>query len=387
MRILLITLDDLNLYNCGYANMSTETKSINELSKTSHNFWNAHCNVPFCQPSRSVLMTGLYPQNNGSFSFTPINRVPNISSILKRIGYRTVLIGKVSHYKPFDVYNWDQIYDIKNISEIEKCLQAENIFDNSLLSINLHYPHRPFVNSSEREVYFPERMIYNSEIKKQLSQFEQTLIHADKIVSVILNNTVPEDFVVLTSDHGASFPFFKGNCYGSSTNIPMMIRHKEIAAFQDKESVISHVDFLPTVCDFLGIKDVKFDGHSYLKTIKYKSKFDKNHVYVQLNKMMFGPNCRIRAATNKTHSYIINIDQEYCANFVDGWGWSDVIDDLEPSFFFRQPEEFVENNKLDFKQDNNKQMMKTLKNALVQTMLIYKDPQYRNALMSVLKFA
>ena len=142
MRIILITLDDVSFYTLGFTKFFPDfTPRINELAEQSYTFWNAHCNIPFCEPSRSVLMTGLYPQNNGSMQFNPIfNGTPTLSSILHDNGYYTILYGKNFHYK--NSY-WDEsINKSNNFNDILKRLK--NFNKDLLFSVNLSYAHRQF---------------------------------------------------------------------------------------------------------------------------------------------------------------------------------------------------------------------------------------------------
>jgi len=115
MNLVVITADDLSFFTLGFAGIFPDrTPHINQLAQKGYAFSNAHCNIPFCQPSRSVLFTGKYPQNNGSTGFNPIlNGISTLSSILGKNGYQTAIIGKEWHHKPVHVYNWDHIFKNK----------------------------------------------------------------------------------------------------------------------------------------------------------------------------------------------------------------------------------------------------------------------------------
>ncbi|MDO6801335.1 sulfatase-like hydrolase/transferase [Wenyingzhuangia sp. 1_MG-2023] len=83
--------------------------NINKLAKEGTLFTNAYCNSPACAPSRSSMMTGLYPHHNGVTGFEQAhNKVsitkPMMPQVLKEIGYGTALFGK-SGYR---ILEWDE---------------------------------------------------------------------------------------------------------------------------------------------------------------------------------------------------------------------------------------------------------------------------------------
>jgi len=64
-------------------------------------FNRAYCNNPTCTPSRSTLITGLYPSWHGAWSLgTKLDEnVPTVGERFREAGYATQLIGK-AHFQP-----------------------------------------------------------------------------------------------------------------------------------------------------------------------------------------------------------------------------------------------------------------------------------------------
>ena len=61
-----------------YGNRMIETPNLNRLSDESFVFENAYVSAPICSPSRSTIMTGLWPHTSGvlknNFPLDPIQR-------------------------------------------------------------------------------------------------------------------------------------------------------------------------------------------------------------------------------------------------------------------------------------------------------------------------
>lgn len=100
-NILLITTDQQHWNTLGAINPRIHTPALDRLAAEGSRFTRAYCNNPVCSPSRSTMLTGLYPSQHGCWSIgvkLPED-VPTISGILSEQGYATSLIGK-AHFHP-----------------------------------------------------------------------------------------------------------------------------------------------------------------------------------------------------------------------------------------------------------------------------------------------
>jgi len=384
-NLIVITLDDVSFLNLGFTKcFGDHTPFINQMAESSYVFYNAHCNIPFCQPSRMVLLTGLYPQNNGSTEFNKMkSNTPTLASLLKAKGYKTNIIGKLEHHLPFECFDWDEKDSGMGLGfnpsyETDKNALV-NFFERASASsphfslVNISVTHRPFEEASTSyNGYVPNFLPKSVVIKQQISDFLSSLRRADAIVGEILKRTTSDDWVVLTSDHGFSFPFVKGNCYGFSTNVPMLIKHKSIKKTIDKNNVVSHVDFLPTIAEAFDLPG-RYDGFSYLDCLKTGSVSDQHQlVYSQLNRMQSGPFFRIRAISSKTHTYCLNFDPYYPANFVDGWHFDRAL--MEVGNISTRPfQEFIRYSGMDYWNASDREIRVKLGKELLRRMKVYKD--------------
>ena len=100
-NILLITTDQQHYSTLGVTNSRIQTPSLDRLAAEGTLFSRAYCNNPVCSPSRSTMITGLYPSWHGCWTIgvkLPED-VPTVGGLMHEHGYRTALIGK-AHFQP-----------------------------------------------------------------------------------------------------------------------------------------------------------------------------------------------------------------------------------------------------------------------------------------------
>ena len=97
-NVILFIADDVswNDYGC-YGNSAARTPNIDALAAGGICFDRAYLTASSCSPSRSSIVTGRYPHNNGKGAelHKPISgNIPWFPEILKESGYYTALSGK-----------------------------------------------------------------------------------------------------------------------------------------------------------------------------------------------------------------------------------------------------------------------------------------------------
>lgn len=100
-NVLLITSDQQHYSTLGSVNPKIHTPSLDRLAREGTRFDRAYCGNPLCSPSRSSIITGMYPSTHGCWTIgvkLPED-VPTIGDHLNRRGYATSLIGK-AHFQP-----------------------------------------------------------------------------------------------------------------------------------------------------------------------------------------------------------------------------------------------------------------------------------------------
>ncbi len=103
-NVLFIIVDDLNdmpLHPAGKPHVPTP--NFDRLAKRGVSFVNAHCNDPICAPSRSSMMTGIYPQTSSLYWFEDyrqnaiLSKSVTLTEHLAKNGYGVHTTGKIYH--------------------------------------------------------------------------------------------------------------------------------------------------------------------------------------------------------------------------------------------------------------------------------------------------
>lgn len=117
-NILFIFSDQQHWEAVGFEDASFQTPNLNRLASEGTVFTNAFCTTPQCSPSRSSIMTGLYPSktgvlgNIGAAGGSPL-RMSTIGVLLQEAGYRTAYFGKWHLGKdPVGIAGWDEDFGV-----------------------------------------------------------------------------------------------------------------------------------------------------------------------------------------------------------------------------------------------------------------------------------
>lgn len=102
--VLLITTDELrrDALSC-YGGQAIATPHLDRLADSGTIFDQAYCASPWCLPSRSSLLTGLYPRNHRAYSnFRDCRLSPDVPNLYQRLGHSGYAVGHIGkcHYAP-----------------------------------------------------------------------------------------------------------------------------------------------------------------------------------------------------------------------------------------------------------------------------------------------
>lgn len=109
MNVLFIAVDDMNNDLGCYGHPIVKSPGIDRLASQGIAFANAYCQFPLSSPSRSSLLTGLYPDRTRVFNLTYHFRqdLPDITTLPQMFmqnGYYVARVGKMYHYgNPGDI--------------------------------------------------------------------------------------------------------------------------------------------------------------------------------------------------------------------------------------------------------------------------------------------
>lgn len=350
-NVLLITADDLCYTSLGVTGCKIRgiTPNLDTLAREGVLFEHAHVTSAVCQPSRSVLMTGRYPHRNGAMGFEPISPdVPTLTELLRSEGYFNGIMAKVGHLTPQSKFCWDVVVSAEELKQgrdpnlwYEHCKQ---FFEKSkatgkpfFLMANTQDPHRPFPGSEGEaaqqknarrkdgfpgvsRTYKPEEADVPGflpdipEVRTELAQYYTAVHRCDEAVGAMLralkeSGLESNTLVVFLSDNGISIPYAKTNCYEYSTRTPLIVRWpgKVRPGSVNKTDLVSGVDFMPTVLDALGVKQVKgMDGRSFLPILQGGRQAGRDKVFTFLTATSAKNEYPMRCVRTAKYSYIFN---------------------------------------------------------------------------------
>ena len=115
-NVLFISIDDLNDWVGGLeGHPQVKTPHMDRLAERGVLFTNAHCQAPICQPSRTSLLTGMYPFSNGVYDVEQAMReAPLVKNAItlpeyfRQQGYYAVSAGKIAHRTDDEKDLWDE---------------------------------------------------------------------------------------------------------------------------------------------------------------------------------------------------------------------------------------------------------------------------------------
>lgn len=310
-------------------------------------FEHAHTQVGNCMPCRNVLMTGLYPHQNGVEGFRQLTdgHKSQLCDDFRTAGYLTAIRGKATHSNPFHPYpGWDlQLTETTDKKRDQKrpdsfgestasaLEQAKAVGKPLFLSINISDPHLPFYAYDARRGEFedankPSRIFTETEItipgflfdhptvRTELAHYYSSVRRADDAFGSILNaidhaGAQSNTLVVFLSDHGMPLPFAKTQLYHHSTHTPLMVRwpgHTH-AGSVDATHMVSTVDIAPTLLEATGTStEREMSGRSFAPLLIGESQSERDYVIKTYYENSGRNRQPMRSIQSKTLGYIFN---------------------------------------------------------------------------------
>ncbi len=318
-NIIIFLSDDHGVSDAAsYGNPDLKTPVLSRFAKEGMQFSNAFTPVSVCAPSRSAMMTGLYPHKNGCHqNHGAINDgVKTLPAYLKPYGYRVALAGK-RHIKPESAFDFEYL-EMHEIPEF-----YENVEDKPFcLIIAFSTPHQPYFNlkNGYTKVQPKEWLPSTPETQQLIEAYYDHVALLDQEMGTQLywveKYGLEDAFQVYTSDHGPAFPFAKWTLYNQGIQVPFMVKwngHVEAGAIQN--NMISLVDLLPTIMAVSGDQEVQkqLDGKNLLPLITGKSN-ESIHDYIYAAYTNIGVNGAnqypVRAIQDESFKLIVNLNHE-----------------------------------------------------------------------------
>jgi len=344
-NILMLVADDMNWDTPGCFGGAAPgiTPNIDRLAEQGMRFKHAYVNVSICIPSRSVMLSGLYSQNNGAEGFQRIKPgTPTLPSLLNQAGYLCGIIGKPLRQQ--ELFRWSVTYRWQGTGDENRWgrdpaifrrfakkffAMARNSNQPFFLMANSHDPHRPFGGDrstkppnerapatrtfSANEVKIPAFLPDLPGVRSDLAAYCTSVRRLDDMVREVLEALKLADFeeetlVIFLADHGMPFPGAKFNCYVDSMRSPFIIRWpgKVKPGSMDTAHMVTTLDLMPTILEIAGVPSPKSDGRSFVPLLLGEKQADRDAVFTQFFHIHGRDALPMRSVLTREAAYVFN---------------------------------------------------------------------------------
>ena len=279
---------------------------------------------PTSSASRSSLLTGMYPHNNGMIGlahrgFVLKDPKTHINFTLKKIGYRSVLSGvqhetAVKNEDFYKVTGYDEYLGKPNEAHLRASEWLDKVPESPFfLSVGFTETHREYpkhkIDINPDKLIPPQPLPDVPEVRQDMADYLESARILDEKMGTVLaalrrNGLEENTIVICTTDHGIAFPTMKCNLYDAGTGIFMIMRGPGgFSGGKTINGMVSVIDIFPTICELLEIeKPACLDGTSVMPLIREEKQEIREEIFCQVNyHAAYEP---MRAIRTKQYKYI-----------------------------------------------------------------------------------
>ena len=311
------------------------TPNLQRLAEQGVLFRQAFCANPTCSASRSTLVTGMYPHNNGMTGlahrgFSLCDYRQHLVHTLQQAGYYAALSGAQHVDAGPEGYGRRIGYDVILDDEDREAggrgmtqVRAAEFLHNAppqpfFLAVGFGETHRSFPDPGPDDnpnyclppAPFPD----TPETRRDMAGFythARTLDNKMGAVLAALDDSGLGDntLVVCTTDHGIAFPHMKCNLFDHGLGVMLIVRGP--AGFSGGKAIdamVGHIDVFPTVCDVAGIEPPAWlQGESLRPLVNGEADTVRDEIFAEVNyHAAYEP---MRAARTERWKYIRRFDE------------------------------------------------------------------------------
>ena len=285
----------------GYAVPAPNTQ---RLAESGILFRQAFCAAPTCSPSRAALLTGQAAHSSGMAGLAHRGwRLDaydqHLHHRLRRASYHTVLAGLQHLHPDREHLGFDEILAPDGTAfagdvapravDFLKTVSEEPFF----MDVGFFETHREFplaTAADARYVRPPDALPDTEETRRDMAEYLSMVRDLDAGVGLILdaldsNNLGDNTLVIQTTDHGLAFPGMKCSLTDHGTGVLLIIRGPYgFSGGRVLDSLVSHVDLYPTLCDLLEIPRPDWlQGESMMPLIRGDVEEINEAVFAEVN--------------------------------------------------------------------------------------------------------
>jgi N-sulfoglucosamine sulfohydrolase len=276
------------------------TPNIQRLADQGILFRSAFCAAPTCSASRACLLTGQYGHSNGMMGLAHRGWSLNDYShhlvhTLRDVGYRSVLIGEQHIAKEPSVIGFDQVFKVPTtlvdtVAPLAMDVLRDPPDDPLFLSVGFFETHRDWIGpGSVRDHFYcqpPHNLPDVPPVREDMAAFKASARKLDQGVGDVLDalDTSPladDTLVIFTTDHGMPFPGAKATLYDRGLGVMLIMRGPGgFSGGKVVDSMVSHIDIFPTICDLIGVdRPPWLQGESLMPIVRRETHEVRSHLF------------------------------------------------------------------------------------------------------------
>jgi len=306
---------DLGCYGDGYA----ETPSLDAFAKQGCRYTHAFTTYPVCAPSRSSIITGMYPTTIGTMHMRTGNKgyqavlpaeVKCFTEYLRAAGYYCTNAAKTDYQFGVPFTAWDRCHGGAHWRQRPQgapFFTVINLGTTHESRIRTPRDRKPTHDPAKAKIppYYPDTPV----VRNDWARYHDNITAMDKQVAKILKDLADDGLakdtvVFFWSDHGRGLPRAKRWPYDSGTHVPLMVRWPgKVQPASVCDDLISLMDLGPTVLSIAGVRIPKHvQGRAFLGS----QKAEPRKYVVTARDRMDERYDRVRSIRDKHYRYIRN---------------------------------------------------------------------------------
>lgn len=370
LNVVLILTDDQGYHLSAVNTKGISTPNLDELAKNGMLFTNSFAVTPSCSPSRSSIMSGMFPHANGHWrnTVTPELSDPDsefgrnsktvdqvgiheyiitLPELLQQNGYFTAITQKF-HMSPPWKFPYTARDPVQSDPEKFKEVISKFIADAGdrpfFFQANIAAPHRnydghikkfPNLIPNPYDIEVPKYLVDTPAMRADLAKYFGSVQVADSCAGAIIETLrekglLENTLIIYTGDQGEPYHRAKASPYYAGLHVPFIAAGPEVLKAKVSNELISHIDIMPTILDYLKIPIPKtVQGHSLKPIFSGTSKNQIDRPYVLGEHNSHGParneHYPSRMVYDGRYYYIQNLmhgkDYELPADLKEEKGW------------------------------------------------------------------
>lgn len=317
-----------------YGSKFVHTPNLDRLASQGARFTRAFTHAPVCAPSRSGMITGMYPTTIGSHHMRSalVNPPLTFPAELRKAGYHVVWATKTDfnfagrqNSQPRDAFDSTKLWTSDAaIKKLPRPFFAHVNFATTHES-KVRAPRAQFAQLTARltprqrvdpaKVDLPPYYPDTPESRRDLANYHELVTAMDYQVGEVLDllerNGLADTIVVFWGDHGRGLPRYKRWCYDSGIHIPLIVRWPgKVRPGTVREDLVAVLDFAPTFLTMAGapVPD-RMQGQPFLTREGGPNPHPRKYVYAARDRMDETTD-RIRSVRDPRYHYLRNFHPE-----------------------------------------------------------------------------